>query len=61
MGRVAVSFLGFIACVMVVVGFKAKASAVMLVLILSIFNVLVNNWWTVSSKPTSEFRHVNRP
>jgi uncharacterized membrane protein YphA (DoxX/SURF4 family) len=46
--RVIVSLCGFVACVMVVVGFKAKFSAVMLVLILSIFNLLVNNWWTVS-------------
>lgn len=46
--RVLVSLFGFVACVMVVVGFKAKFSAVLLVLILSIFNVLVNNWWTVS-------------
>ena len=46
-GRVIVSLLGFVACVMVVVGFKAKFSAVMLVLILSIFNILVNNFWTV--------------
>jgi len=45
--RVLVSILGFVACVMVVVGFKAKFSAVMLVLILSIFNVLVNNFWTL--------------
>ena len=45
--RVLVSIFGFVACVMVVVGFKAKFSAVLLVLILSIFNVLVNNWWTV--------------
>jgi uncharacterized membrane protein YphA (DoxX/SURF4 family) len=46
--RVLVSILGFVACVMVVVGFKAKFSAVMLVVILSIFNVLVNNFWMVS-------------
>lgn len=46
--RVFVSLFGLVACVMVVVGFKAKFSAVLLVLILSIFNVLVNNWWTVS-------------
>lgn len=51
--RVLVSLFGFVACVMVVVGFKAKFSAVMLVLILSIFNVLVNNWWTVSIKAIS--------
>jgi uncharacterized membrane protein YphA (DoxX/SURF4 family) len=47
--RVMVSLLGFIACVMVVVGFKAKFSATLLVVILSIFNLLVNNFWTVGS------------
>jgi ER-derived vesicles protein len=46
--RILVSLFGFVACVMVVVGFKAKLSAVMLVVLLSIFNVLVNNFWTVS-------------
>lgn len=46
--RVLVSIIGFVACIMVVVGFKAKWSAVMLVVILSIFNLLVNNFWTVS-------------
>lgn len=45
--RVAVSLIGLVACVMVVVGFKAKFSAILLVLILSIFNILVNNFWTV--------------
>lgn len=48
LGRILVSGLGAVACVMVVVGFKAKWSAIMLVVILSIFNVLVNNFWTVS-------------
>lgn len=47
--RVIVSMLGFVACVMVVVGFKAKFSAILLVVILSIFNVLINNWWSVSA------------
>jgi ER-derived vesicles protein len=46
--RVLVSLIGFVACVMVVVGFKAKFSATLLVVILSIFNLLVNNFWTVS-------------
>jgi uncharacterized membrane protein YphA (DoxX/SURF4 family) len=46
--RVIVSSLGGISCVMVVVGFKAKYSATLLVVILSIFNLLVNNFWTVS-------------
>ena len=45
--RVLVSLVGLVASIMVVVGFKAKLSAVMLVVVLSIFNVLVNNFWTV--------------
>ncbi|KAI0910495.1 SURF4 family-domain-containing protein [Ustulina deusta] len=45
--RVIVSAIGFMACVMVVVGFKAKFSATLLVVILSIFNLLVNNFWTL--------------
>lgn len=47
--RVVVSLFGFVACIMVVVGFKAKWSAVILVVLLSVFNILVNNFWTVSS------------
>lgn len=46
--RVLVSLFGLVACVMVVVGFKAKWSATLLVIILSIFNLFVNNFWTVS-------------
>lgn len=46
--RVIVSLFGLVACVMVVVGFKAKWSAILLVVLLSVFNVLVNNFWTVS-------------
>ncbi|KAG9257804.1 SURF4 family protein [Emericellopsis atlantica] len=45
--RVAVSILGAGACVMVVVGFKAKFSATLLVVILSVFNLIVNNFWTL--------------
>ncbi|CAG8625880.1 6908_t:CDS:2 [Ambispora leptoticha] len=45
--RALVSLVGFVACVMVVVGFKAKWSATFLVLFLSISNVLLNNWWSV--------------
>jgi len=47
-GRVIVIIIGAVACLMVVVGFKAKWSAIILVMILSIFNILVNNFWTVS-------------
>lgn len=46
--RIIVSLFGLVACVMVAIGFKAKISAVMLVMLLSVFNVLVNNFWTVS-------------
>ena len=46
-GRVIVIIVGAVACVMVAVGFKAKWSAIILVMILSIFNVLVNNFWMV--------------
>lgn len=47
-GRVLVSMIGFVACVMVVVGLKAKLSAIILVVMLSVFNLIVNNFWTVS-------------
>lgn len=57
--RVLVSVIGFVACIMVVVGFKAKWSAVMLVLILSIFNLLVNNFWTVRSNPHAPYIHIS--
>ncbi|KAJ1972933.1 ER-derived vesicles protein erv29 [Dimargaris verticillata] len=50
--RAAVSLIGLAACVMVVVGFKAKWSALFLVLFLSIFNVLINNWWDIDYNPT---------
>ncbi|KAF4549406.1 SURF4-like protein 2 [Elsinoe fawcettii] len=54
--RVLVILLGAVACVMVVVGFKAKASAVMLVMILSVFNLLTNNFWTLHhSHPQKDF------
>ncbi|KAL1918386.1 uncharacterized protein VTP21DRAFT_3046 [Calcarisporiella thermophila] len=45
--RVAFSIISLAACVMVVIGFKAKWSATFLVLFLSIFNLIVNNWWSM--------------
>ncbi|KAI0030360.1 SURF4-domain-containing protein [Vararia minispora EC-137] len=55
-GRAIMSIFGFIACAMVVVGFKAKWSASFLVIILSVFNVVVNNWWSISSAhPARDF------
>lgn len=54
--RPIVIMIGAVACVMVVVGFKAKWSAVMLVVILSIFNLLVNNFWMLHhSHPQKDF------
>jgi uncharacterized membrane protein YphA (DoxX/SURF4 family) len=54
--RVIVSIVGLGACVMVAVGFKAKWSASFLVLLLSVFNVFINNWWSVhSAHPQRDF------
>ncbi|KAJ3525779.1 hypothetical protein NM688_g8353 [Phlebia brevispora] len=47
--RVLVSLIGIAACTMVAVGFKAKWSAAFLVIVLSTFNVFVNNWWSINS------------
>lgn len=50
------SLIGLAACGMVAVGFKAKWSAAFLVVILSVFNVFVNNWWSVhSAHPQRDF------
>jgi len=54
--RIITSLIGFVACVMVVVGFKAKFSAILLVMLLSVFNVFVNNFWTLhSAHPHKDF------
>jgi ER-derived vesicles protein len=54
--RIAVSTIGLLACIMVAVGFKAKYSAMFLVALLSVFNVLINNWWSVhSAHPHRDF------
>jgi uncharacterized membrane protein YphA (DoxX/SURF4 family) len=42
-----VSLLGLVGCVMVVIGFKARHTAWMLITILCISNVVLNNWWTL--------------
>ncbi|KAG6334909.1 hypothetical protein ID866_4180 [Astraeus odoratus] len=55
-GRFIVSLIGLAACTMVAVGFKAKWSATFLVIVLSIFNVFINNWWSVhSAHPQRDF------
>ncbi|TDL24599.1 SURF4-domain-containing protein [Rickenella mellea] len=54
--RVFVSIVGLAACIMVAIGFKAKWSAAFLVLVLSIFNVFANNFWSVhSAHPQRDF------
>ncbi|KAG0260205.1 hypothetical protein BG011_002082 [Mortierella polycephala] len=47
--RVIGSIIGFAACVMIAIGFKAKWSAMFLVLFLSVFNIVVNNWWSIEN------------
>jgi uncharacterized membrane protein YphA (DoxX/SURF4 family) len=54
--RLIVSIVGLAACVMVAVGFKARWSAIFLVLVLSIMNIFVNNFWSVhSAHPQRDF------
>ena len=52
LARAMVSIVGLAACIMVAVGFKAKWSALFLVSTLSVFNLFINNWWSV---------HANHP
>jgi uncharacterized membrane protein YphA (DoxX/SURF4 family) len=54
--RIAYTTFGLLACIMVAVGFKAKYSAMFLVAFMSVFNVLMNNWWSVhSAHPHRDF------
>jgi uncharacterized membrane protein YphA (DoxX/SURF4 family) len=54
--RLIMSILGFGVALMVVVGFKAKYSAILLVLILSLVNIVLNNWWSLHhSHPHRDF------
>lgn len=45
--RMVVSIVALIGSIMVVVGFKAKYSAWMLVMFLSVSNFFLNNWWSL--------------
>jgi uncharacterized membrane protein YphA (DoxX/SURF4 family) len=45
--RATVPLFGFVACIMVAVGFKSKLSATIFMAILSMFNLLLNNFWTL--------------
>ena len=49
--------IGLMVCIMVVVGFKARWSATFCVAILSVSNILVNSWWSMSrNNPMRDFR-----
>lgn len=49
--------LAIIACLLVVVGFKARGSALFLVLISATINVMSNNWWSKpKDHPERDFR-----
>jgi len=54
--RFSLSILGLLVCMMVAVGFKAKWSAAFFVTILSISNIIVNNWWSLNTdNPLRDF------
>jgi len=54
--RILISTVGLLACIMVAVGFKAKYSAMFLVALLSVGNILINNFWSVhSAHPHRDF------
>ncbi len=44
--KVIMAAFSLLACLMVAVGFKARYSAMFLVAILSIFNIIINPWWS---------------
>ncbi|KAJ3415480.1 hypothetical protein HDV05_004922 [Chytridiales sp. JEL 0842] len=55
--RLVVALISFVGCIMVVIGFKAKWSAWMLITFLSISNVVLNNWWTLHhNHPKRDFQ-----
>ncbi|KAJ3025231.1 UNVERIFIED_CONTAM: hypothetical protein HDU68_007348 [Siphonaria sp. JEL0065] len=55
--RMFVAVVSFIGCVMVVVGFKAKWSAWILLTFLCVSNVVLNNWWSLHHEdPKRDFQ-----
>ena len=55
--RLIMVLVGFGVSVMVVLGLKAKTSALVLIVVLSIGNVILNNWWTLhENHPHRDFR-----
>lgn len=56
--RMIVSIIGVLGCILVVVGFKAKYSAWMLITFLSITNVIFNNWWSLHQYTLINLAHT---
>ncbi|KAJ3186440.1 hypothetical protein HK101_009636 [Irineochytrium annulatum] len=55
--RIIVALVAFVGCIFVVIGFKAKWSAWMLITFLSISNVVLNNWWSLHhNHPQRDFQ-----
>jgi ER-derived vesicles protein len=55
--RVVMVAVGFAVSILVILGFKAKYSALVLVVVLSFGNVMLNNWWTLHDEhPHRDFR-----
>jgi uncharacterized membrane protein YphA (DoxX/SURF4 family) len=54
--RALVSVFGMGACICVAIGFKAKLSALFLVIVLSLINLFMNNFWSVpTAHPQRDF------
>jgi ER-derived vesicles protein len=51
--RLVMSIFGLTASAMIIIGFKAQWSAAFLGIFLSIFNVIVNSFWTF---PSADYR-----
>lgn len=52
--RLTFGLISLVVSVMIIIGFKAKIGAACLLLGLAVFNVIINNWWSVSG--TSHMR-----
>lgn len=51
-----IALISLVSCTMVIVGFKAKTSAALLLAVLSVSNILLNNWWSLhDSHPQKDF------
>ena len=53
--RYFIAGLAVVGCIMVIVGFKAQHTAVIFLVILSIFNLMLNNWWNLHYENPQRF------